>query len=112
MAVTAKCLLEAKYAENSETTQYSAGSGVRTIVDKFTATNVTASAATITVKVIASGGTASTDETIVKEKSLAAGETYTFPEMVGQVLNAGDFISTLAGTATAIVIRISGRENT
>jgi hypothetical protein len=112
MAVTAKCLLEAKYAENSETTQYTAGAGVRTIVDKFTATNVSAGAAALTVKLVASGDTASTEETIIKEKSLAAGETYTFPEVVGQVLNAGDFVSTLAGTASAIVIRMSGRENT
>ena len=111
MTVVAKCLVEAKYAENSETSQYTAGSGVRTIVDKFTGTNVTAVAALLTIKIIASGGTASADETIVYQKSLAAGETYTFPEVVGQVLNAGDFISTLAGTASAIVIRLSGREN-
>jgi hypothetical protein len=111
MTVTAKCLLEAKYAENSETTQYTA-TGVRTIIDKFTGCNVTAGAVTITIKLIASGGTASADETIVYQKSIAAGETYTFPEMTGQVLNAGGFISTLASAATSIVIRISGRENT
>lgn len=111
MTVTAKCLLEAKYAENAETTQYTAGAGTRTIIDKFTDTNVTASAALLTVKIIASGGTASADETISYQKSIQPGETYTFPEVVGQVLNAGDFLSTLAGTATAIVIRISGREN-
>jgi hypothetical protein len=37
---------------------------------------------------------------------------YTFPELVGQVLNRGDFISTLAGTASAINMRVSGREVT
>jgi hypothetical protein len=111
MTVTAKCLLEAKYAENAETTQYTA-TGVRTIIDKFTGCNVTAGAVNITIKLIASGGTASADETIVYQKSLAAGETYTFPEMTGQVLNAGGFVSTLASAATSIVIRISGRENT
>ena len=112
MTTTAKCLLEAKYAESSETTQYTAGTGTRTIIDKFTGTNVTASAATLTVKIIASGGTASADETIVYQKTIAAGETYTFPEVTGQILNAGDFLSTLAGTASAIVVRMSGRENT
>jgi hypothetical protein len=34
---------------------------------------------------------------------------YTFPEVVGQVLNSGGFISTIAGTASAINIRASGR---
>lgn len=112
MSVVAKCLLEAKYAENAETTQYTAPTGTRTIIDKFTATNVTAAAVALTVKMIASGGTASADETILSAKSIAAGETYTCPEVVGQVLNAGGFISTLAGSASAIVIRASGREIT
>ena len=111
MSVTAKCLLEAKYAENAETTQYTAGAGIRTIVDKFTGTNVTAAAALLTVKIVASGGAAGASNTVVYQKSIAAGETYTFPEMTGQILNSGDFVSTLAGTATAIVIRLSGREN-
>jgi hypothetical protein len=37
---------------------------------------------------------------------------YTFPEIVGQVLLPGSFISTIAGTASAINIRASGREVT
>jgi hypothetical protein len=49
---------------------------------------------------------------IVKTKTLQASETYTFPELVGHVLNPGGFISTLAGTASAINIRVSGREVT
>lgn len=109
MTVTARPLLGSKYAENSETPQYTASS-VRTIVDKFTGTNVTGSAAVLTVRIVPSGGSAGASNAIVFQKSLAAGETYTFPEMVGQILASGDFISTLAGTASAIVIRISGRE--
>jgi hypothetical protein len=49
---------------------------------------------------------------ITKTKTLAAGEVYTFPELVGQVLGIGDFISTIAGTATSINMRVSGREVT
>jgi hypothetical protein len=110
MTVTAKCLVESKYAENAQTTQYTA-TGVRAIVDKFTGYNGTAGAVSLTVNLVASGGAAGASNVKVV-RSLAAGETYTFPEMVGQVLNAGDFISTLASAATSIVIRVSGRENT
>ena len=46
MTVLAKPLLVSKYAEAAQTTQYTVASGVRTILDKFTATNVTGSAAT------------------------------------------------------------------
>lgn len=111
MSVVAKCLVDSKYAENSETTQYTAASGVRTIIDKFTAYNGTASAATLTVSIVVSGGTVSASKVIVA-RGIAAGEVYTFPEVVGQVLNAGGFISTIAGTASALVIRASGREVT
>ena len=48
MTVTVKVLIPAKVAEASQTTQYTA-TGVTTIIDKFTATNYSASAATIKI---------------------------------------------------------------
>lgn len=110
MAVTAKPLFQAKQAEGAETTQYTTPGGTRTIIDKFTGTNITAGPVTLTIKLIASGGAAGAANTIVSAKTLQAGETYTFPEVVGHVLSAGDFISTLAGAAASITIRASGRE--
>ena len=109
MTVTAKPLVQAKYAENAETTQYTA-TNVKTIIDKCTATNVTAGAVVLTIRIVPSGGTAGASNAISYQKSVAPGTTEIFPEIVGQYMNAGDFISTLAGTAAALVIRISGRE--
>ena len=111
MTVTAKNLVPAKTVENTQTTQYTA-TNVTTIIDKFTATNYSASPATISVNLVTAAGTASNDNLIVKSKSLLASECYTFPELVGQILNTGSFISTLAGTASAINMRVSGREIT
>src|SRR5262245_633513 len=110
MSVTAKALFSPNQAANAETTQYTAPASTRTIIDKFTGTNTTAAAQTITVKLIPSGGAAAASNTIVSVKSVAPGECYTFPELVGHVLNPGDFISTLASAAAAITIRASGRE--
>jgi hypothetical protein len=109
MTVTVKVLIPAKTAESSQTTQYTA-SNVTTIIDKFTATNYTATAATLSVNLVTLGDTAGNQNLITKAKTLAASEVYTFPEIVGQVLIAGGFISTIAGTSTAINIRASGRE--
>lgn len=109
MTVTAKNLVPAKTVEAAQTTQYIAN-GVTTIIDKFTATNYSGSAATISVNLVTPTGTASNDNLIVKAKSLAAGETYIFPELVGHILPSGGFISTIAGTASAINMRVSGRE--
>lgn len=112
MTVTAKPLINAKQAEDAQTTQYTTPTGTRAIVDKFTATNTSAGAVTLSVNIVASAGAAGDGNLIVKTKTLAAGETYTFPEIVGQVLNPGDFISTIASAATAVTIRASGREVT
>ena len=108
MAVTISNIIPAKTVENSQTTQYTS-SGVQTIIDKFTATNYSASAATISVNLVSPAGAAGNDNLIVKTKTLQAGETYTFPELVGHVLPVDGFISTIAGTASAINIRASGR---
>jgi hypothetical protein len=111
MTVTVKVLVPAKTAENSQTTQYTAN-GVTAIIDKFTATNYSATAATISVNLVTATGSASNDNLIVKTKTLQPSETYTFPELVGHVLAPSGFISTIAGTASAINIRVSGREVT
>jgi hypothetical protein len=109
MTVTAKNLVPAKTVEATQTTQYIAN-GVTTIIDKFTATNYSASSATISVNLITATETASNNNLIVKSKTLAASETYIFPELVGHILPSGGFISTIAGTASAINMRVSGRE--
>lgn len=109
MTVTVKVLIPAKIAEATQTTQYTA-TGVTTIIDKFTATNYSAVAATISINLVTVSGSAGDLNLITKTKTLQPSEVYTFPEIVGQVLNPGDFISTIAGTATSINIRASGRE--
>jgi len=111
VTVYAKVLIPAKTAENTQTTQYTA-TGVTTIIDKFAATNYSAGTATLSVNLVTLADTAGNQNLIVKTKSLQPSETYTFPEIVGQILATGGFISTIAGTATAINIRASGREIT
>jgi hypothetical protein len=109
--VISKPLILSKYAGNTETTEYTASTGMRTILDKFTGYNGTAGAVSLTVKLVPSGASAgATNITVLK--SIAAGETYTFPEVVGHVLEAGGFVSVIAASASAIVIRASGREVT
>ena len=102
-------LIDGKTAENAQTTQYTSPTNIRTVIDKFTARNYSGAAATLSVNVVPSGGAASSSNLVVSY-TLAAGETYIFPEVVGQYLEPGDFISTLAGTASAISIRASGRQ--
>lgn len=108
MAVTISNIIPAKTAENTQTTQYTSN-GVQTIIDKFTATNYSATAATISVNLVTAAGSAGNDNLIVKTKTLQPSETYTFPELVGHVIPNNGFISTIASASLSVNIRASGR---
>ena len=110
MTVYVKVLIPAKIAENAQTTQYTAGANISAIIDKFTATNFSGSTATISVNIVTVADSSGNQNLIVKTKSLAAAETYTFPEIVGQALEPGGFISTIASASNAINVRSNGRE--
>jgi len=109
MAVNVKVLIPAKIAENTQVTQYTA-TNVSAIIDKFTATNYSASAATISINLVTQFDSSGNQNLIIKAKTLLPSETYTFPELVGHVLQPGGFISTIASASSAINIRSSGRE--
>jgi P pilus assembly chaperone PapD len=111
MAVTVKVLIPPKQAENTQFTQYTTVNA-KAIIDKFTATNTSANNVTISVNLVTSGGTAGAANLVVDARAIAPDETYTFPELVGQVLEPGSFISTIASAATSLTIRASGREIT
>ena len=111
MTVLVKALIPAKQAEDAQTTQYTA-TNCKAIIDKFTATNTSAGNVTISVNLVTNGGSADVTNLIVDSRAIAPDETYTFPELVGQVLEPGGSISTIASAATSLTIRASGREIT
>ena len=108
MTVTPTAIIPAKYAENAQTTQYTSNDA-KTIIDTFTGTNNSGSNTTISIHLVTVGDTAGSNNVVVITRAIAPGETYRFDEIVGQTLENGDFISTIASAASAIVIRASGR---
>jgi hypothetical protein len=111
MTVTVKNIIPRKQAEAAQTGQYTAVD-CKCIIDKFTATNTSAANVTFSVNLVANAGSAGASNRVLSLKSIAPGETYLCPELVGQVIESGGFISTLAGTAAALTISASGREIT
>ena len=111
MTVTVKNIIPRKQAEAIQTGQYTA-INCKTIIDKFTVTNTSAANVNFSVNLVPESGAAGDANLVMKTRAIAPNETYTCPELVGQVLEDGDFISTLAGTATALTISASGREIT
>jgi P pilus assembly chaperone PapD len=111
MAVQVKVLIPPKQAEDTQETQYTA-INAKAIIDKFTVTNTTANNVTISVNLVTAGGLPGSSNLIIDSRAIAPDETYTCPELVGQVLEPSSFISTIASAATALTIRASGREIT
>ena len=109
MAVTPKVLVPPLQMQNSQTTQYTA-TAVRAIIDKATVTNTDTVNRTFSVNLVTSGGSAGNSNLVIDTKTVVPDETYLCPELVGQVLEVGGFISTIASAGTALTIRISGRE--
>lgn len=109
MAVTVINIIPRKQAEATQTAQYTADN-VKAIIDKFTATNTSANNVEFSCNLIASGGSASDSNLVIGSQVILPGETYLCPELIGQVLGSGGFISTLCDTASALTISASGRE--
>ncbi len=66
--------------------------------------NPTGGVLSFTAYVIPSGGTAGTTNTYISARALAAGESYSCPELVGRGMNAGGFIQAL-GSAGGLTFK-------
>lgn len=104
MAVIPTVLIPAAQLTNAAATQYTS-TNITTIIDSFKLVNVTAGAVTATVSI----GADAAGTRFISARSLAPGETYNCPEMVGQVLIAGQTIQAYASANTSVNIRASGR---
>lgn len=62
--------------------------------------NTTGAPVSCTVYLIPSGGTAGAANTFISARSIAAGETYNCPELIGEGLNAAGFVQALGLNVT------------
>lgn len=110
MAITPKKLVAAQQLTNINATYYTTPNTVTTILDKMTLTNTSANAVSVTIDLVDAAGVAAASERMISARTIAPGETYTCPEISGQILYHGDTIQGLASASSAITIRVSGRE--
>lgn len=108
MSSNPKVLMQTKYLEAAETTQYtSPASGKGTRVDDATFANRTGAPVSLIVRVVPVGGTAGPEHELQPSISIPAGGTHVMPPFW---LGPGDFVRTLPGAANSIVGRMGGRE--
>lgn len=109
MTVTSKVFFQADYVAASDQLIYQAES-VTGKIETATATNSSATDATLTVYAVKSGETPSASNTVVSSQRVRPGDSYLLPELRGQTLEAGDGVYAMASVASSIVLRISGLE--
>jgi hypothetical protein len=111
MAVTTRVLVPSKVMEATSQQQYTSQGSV-SLIDKFTVVNTSANNVSFSVNIVASGGSPTDANIVIKSRALAPNQTYNCPELVGHVLQDGASIYTQAGTASSLTMRVSGREIT
>lgn len=109
MASVNKILIPTKFVENTQTSQYTA-TGVTTVIDKFTVTNVSVDIVKMSVNLVRGVDTPSDSNKILNEVAIYPGKSYLCPELIGHIIEANGYISTLASVATSLNILCSGRE--
>ena len=112
MSVTPRVLVQPVLLATGTTTQYTVPLGTRCIIDKATVVNTSATTRTFSAYLVPSGGAVAVSNYIIDSRAVVPDETYLCHELVGQVLGPGDFIATEASAASALSLRISGREIT
>lgn len=109
MAITPKRMVSGSQIAATATTYYTA-TNVKARIDSCALTNTTGGAITVTMYLVPSGGTADATNTVLSAYSVAAGQTYVPPGVVGQWLEEGGTLQALASSATSVTLVASGVE--
>lgn len=105
-----KVLVESKFIEDAQTTQYVA-TNVTALIDKCTITNISAGTVEVNVHLVSNGGVADSSNLFMDSVVILPGKSYPCPEITGHLLGEGDFISTFTVLADTLAFRVSGRES-
>lgn len=108
-----RVLASGQLPATTATTIYTVAATSEAKVGSFSLTNVTASAVTVTIAVVPSGGSLDSTRTVLSAYSLAANDTISHKDVLsafdGLILETGALISITAGTANAVNYLLSGQ---
>jgi len=90
----------------ADTTLYTCPANTQARVLKCTVTNDTTTAVTISFNKVPSGGAVGADNLVLNLKAIGSRETYECPEVVGQVMDAGDVMSAIASVVDQLSVAL------
>jgi hypothetical protein len=108
--VTPKPLVQGTLLTNSLATYYTVPGSTTATITGITLCNTDSAARTVTLHLVASGGSADDGNTLLDAISLNAGETII--DDTRRAMNAGDFIRAVASVTNVVSIRVDGAEIT
>jgi len=111
-AAQTKLLFASAQLTASTATYYTVGANTNTIIDSAIASNSTGTNRTITIYLVPSGGTADNTNIAVVSTVVPANSDISLSRLVLQALSAGGTIQAKSDAATAVTLRMSGREQT
>jgi len=109
MATTPLTLVAAQQLSNAAATYYTSTS-IKTRIEKATVTNNDTVARTVTIHIVASGGSESASNRITNARSIAAGETWHCGDLVGHIMPVDSTLRALASANTALTFMVSGSQ--
>jgi len=102
MTATTVNIIPAKTAEIVQTLQHTAT--IKEKISEYIVTNTTGAAITFSLNLVNAAGTAGSSNLFISSKVIQPNQTYACPEIIGQTLEVGQFISTIA-SATGLSMR-------
>jgi len=103
MTTTAKRLVPGSVLTGSAATYYTAPASTRAVIKSASIVNTTAGAIAATVYIVPAAGTAAAANTLISGLNVAAGATYSCPELINHTLGPGDFIQAMGSGLTLVV---------
>jgi hypothetical protein len=107
MSVTPQSLIQPKFASTTANNDYAAQA--RTLLDKFTVTNVGATTAAITIWVVPPAASVGNSTRIISQRLIAPNETFSASELAGHVIENGSGIWCQSTATNSLVLFASGR---
>ena len=101
MTTTAKRLVPGSVMTAASVAYYTAPLSTRAVIKSASIVNTTAGTISATVSIAG----AAAANTLISARPVAAGETYTCPEMINHALGAGDTLQGLGNRLTLMVSR-------
>lgn len=112
MAYTAKALIPGSTLTTAAAVYYTVPPGVNTRITQFSLTNTDAVARTVSVYLVDNAAAPTAADTLIKDKTLAAGETWVPYQALGAVLSPGGTIQLIADAVSVVTVKASGLELT